>query len=517
MPVTGYGVDNLGDVMVQVEDVLSYYPDSADWRKKLRSTINRVYQEICGEEDWDFLYKDVPFWLMPDLELDNDQAITADGLGGTTTREVTVSSIVLPGFLGQFGTANFTVQITSIMEGATFDVIDYETAVTDTVSEWFFGPFVIEEAQPAGTKDFIITLDPMAKLDLFQSGNGDYTGQYRIRWDHYRLPPDCHEVISLYEPENARILEPWGANEMRRANLKEQKGTPSIYYRTNGHVQRRAQSSHSGLNPLGSWPGQQFPGELTGRMNENPGEVPVGVSANVTGGELDVGSKYRVFYSWYFAGRYSAPSPVLEVTIGAGHNGITLTEMPTPAIYASTDPDKIGRKLTVWVSRPEGAFYLSNIIDPTDPPTTTDDVKADYPKGVASVGSPAYPVMSPTILRWDDVYQGPYQYISVYPRPTVPTRHHLSYKKIPRPLIEDADAPEMDRPFRSILVHAAIVELAPAAKGDSLKQTHAQLYEKVLKAMRRKHLTGVRRSVQKGRIDRHRGRVRYPTPDYKGP
>jgi hypothetical protein len=266
-----------------------------------------------------------------------------------------------------------------------------------------------------------------------------------VRFPRIQLPVDCEALVALRD-QDGRTLEPLAPGQLRRYQLQRDRAGAAGYVLDDGGFEPRfapfvVPGASVGVTPVNA--GQT--NDVYQRENMPIRQTIVGALA--AGGTLTVGSRYQAFATWWYAGRFGPPSNIVEVTPTTGNQTLSLTNLPT---MPSTD---YGRRLCIFLREGEGGFYLTDTL--LTPTSSTRSITATFGGGAA---------LRPT--RWDEVYQGLYQYIRVYPRPTEMQRLELEYRARPRDLIEDSDVPDIPGDH-DVLVWLTVAHLVHGVGGNA--------------------------------------------------
>lgn len=465
---------NVGAIVEKIEHELRFAPNVKSHRRNIRQTLSAVHAAILGEFAWPFMQRVEPMLVLPDLTFTNAQVFRL------TSRTWYITGASLATALGLLdGDATAISEYARLLHGATFEAADPQLAAEGLAGTWAKGPFEIEHAT-VDTGNTIFTLDPRFASTSKTGDEGDFV----IKFPRYQLPPMTEQVVELRDRTTRARLTPITTQDAQALSATHT-GRPTLWW-PNAGLSLRYQPGDvksTALTPVFLARNK----EAFGMQMDAPVSIaaatktaPAGFVATATNsgsGALPAG-KYRVFLAWAVAGRLSPPSAIAEVTVASPNDSFDLTGLPV------LDEATRGRRLTVWVSFNEGPFYLDQDVDSTSAvghPQYADPSRDDW-YILVSTGTWTKPWMN---IRWDEVYRGPTpQYIGVWPRPAEPAELELVYRKAPRDLISDEDAPELPAVFNDLLVWETVKSMAVAHSDPKLMAMAKSLAADRMRALR---------------------------------
>ncbi len=464
---------NLGEIVRDVGLELQYAPDLSSHRRDIRAVVNRVYQQLCRARPWPWLTRKRPLYGFPDLVIASQFGFPA---GSTVPRFIQIAEAQLRGKMYPADDAGAFNDIQIHLNNALFELND--AAKRDLGDgNWEEAPFIIERVIPAGSGDVKFYLDPRANIVSF-TGN---EGAIRVSFPRTQLPVDCDSMIALTDDDGYPLKPLPPQLERKRILDRQTAGTPGYVLEDGGAEVRFPEFVHPGISAGVSPVNPNQTVDIYARENARIRTAIIGTAVNQAPNGLTAGTKYRAFVSWWYGNRFGPPSNTVEATMTATNKTLRLTNLP---VLPSLD---FGRVLGVFVAEGEGAFYLSSFqLVPTD---------SDFDVTAMPTGQEA---LKPT--RWDEVFPGQYQYIRIYPRPTVMTRFELTYRARPRELIEDVDTPEFAEPFHHLLTWLAAADFSARSGGDFHRRCTANA-ERVRRQLTARYFPQDRYAqLQKGQI-----------------
>lgn len=487
-------MDNVRDMERRVKAELRWAPTLAEARTDLRERLSLSYREVCGEKEWPFLRKTIPFWMMPDLALANGLLTRL----GDRCFGVTRANLIAAGF--NIDTTSGASSILQLLAGAEFGLAD-ETKRALGNGNWQESPFTIEYATVGDPVAF--TLDPRCVVPALVGNEGSFA----IRKMRYALPSDCANLLEMRNVTDRTKLVPVTAAQF--AALDDRAGStvthfgpddgqftrfPPVLYPDTGVAE-------VGRNDL-----------MYQRSNEPIRLDPPFTAVAAAGGSLPAAT-YRLFVSWWYAGRLGPPSREVSVTTTGGNATITVAALPRQEGATVLDT---GRRLSLWMAAPEGPFYLVAFgIDPTNAGATFS--VQQLPSNSASTTERAW-----RRRRWDEEYPGAYAYIRPWPRPAATTQFAIEYLQRPRLLIEEVDAPiEAAKGIDDVIVWRTVMRMAGSANSKTTFETAKAQHDVAYRALCRSQGQEERYRPQKGQIDAPSADGLGPFPDltfnYDGP
>lgn len=392
----------LSQIREAIEFELDHAPNSARWKKKLYEKISRAQQMICAEREWRFMRKKFTYIVGPDILF---------GQGS-----------------GQFSAITLTYNGTNVVTAS---------ASIDTFANQFIGQTFIS---PAGYERQISAV--AGTVIYLSAAIGEPSGSGKagsIRSKGWPLPDDIDVLLTCYE-------------KLRFALTFDKDGV-----RSNQGDDWSRKSGDGELSELDLLDDAMWPLDYTDvgepqairLIEENRGDY-IGriaeqhelVATVGTGGSLSYRSTYRYVYmicmaeTSNFPGIESAPSNIVSVTIGksGADRQVALTNMRTlPS----------GKFHKIYRSKDNGPFYrlaLQDAATGTYTDTGATEVNIDE--------------------RLDFAKPDHYYRMELYPRPNAWRMLDLHYRRRLSPLAHDYDQVAIPEPYRQILVHAVVKDLA---------------------------------------------------------
>lgn len=449
---------NLSQIQQRAENELMYAPNVAQWRRDVRQVVSDEYETLASEFPWPWLVRREPLWVFPTLTIANVDVVftpTYERRGVILASTLAAAGLHGTEDAGLYASEFFQQQLA----GAEFHLQD-PTQRDNGNANWEDGPFVIEWIAPGSTVDFL--LEPrFAATTSDQLG----VGPFEIRFPRYRLPARCAQLLRVRRADQQPDLVPLDSQDESRLLLdRTQSGQPTHYLLDAGHELRyppaRYPDPGSDDNPHRNEEAYGFPEPIRRTFTAAAG----------TGGTLAAGT-YRVFVAWFYAGRWGSPSTTYEVTLSGSNNRIALTGLP---VMPNVLLDDYGRKLGIWVSKNDGAFYLDTMLA----------------NAITVRNIDTHPIerdQSWLLRRWEEEYTTRRQHIRLWPRPATAERLEIEYRLRVKRLADDVDVPEFDEAFHLILVHRTVMVIASRANDQALYSRAKSDYQRVLGAMLRRY------------------------------
>ena len=454
----------LSQIREAIEFELDHAPNSARWRKKLNEKISRAQQMICAEREWRFMRKKFTYIVGPDILF---------GQGS-----------------GQFSNVTLTYNGTNVVTASA----GLDVYTNQLVGQTFISPTGFEQqvSSISGTQIFLSS--PIAEA----AGAGKAGS---IRSKGWPLPDDIDVLLTCYEKLRSAVtfdkdgvrtgqLNAWtrkrGDGELHEIDLLDDASGPLDYTEIGEPQAIRLVEENRG--------------DYIGRIAEQH-ELVAAVGA---GGTLSHGSTYRYVYTMStvfganFPGIESAPSNIASVTIGksGANRQVALTNMRT---------GPTGRLLRIYRSKDDGPFYLIKM-QASDVGTYTDTGDA----ALIDTGIPE------PYFRLDFGKPNHYYRMELYPRPDAWRFLNLHYRRRLLPLAHDYDQVAIPEPYRQILVHAVVKDLATEPTTISKAKME---YDKIFARMEQNLIVKKRQREQRRRWGeagpssrRHRYGWRFGTP-----
>lgn len=445
---------DLKEIRVQIERELVHAPDIKAHRDDLNRVATRCHNGLIASAAWPFRERLHRMRAYPDTTILDAAWVIPGGLDwsfrfprGTVLQVADVDWLEGQVVVGPWGEGIGTPK---------------ETGRHDD------GRYIIERAEWAsGTNEITLTVDPRYKPPA--AGKGDITGirDLVIEFPRYRLPSDCEEVLGVMarNTNNGEVQQlslPRERDLMLNASVSP--GTPRVYL---------TDPSRATL-----WASSQISRAWEELENVPPWRQPAAVSSDSAPGVLTAGRKYRYKIAWRHSGRISAAGPEVEITIGVGHDTVTLSGLDV-LDDVSGNAAMFKRRRVVLRQEAEGPwFVIAEIANPTTSTFVDDGVTARLLE--RSPGG---------FTRWRDVRrEGGHGYIRFWPKPSAVYEVEMRYLSRPRELEIDQDTPDMPPQYHQWIVHAALVQLAARNKATDLLAVHRKLADDIEAAMRRKLL-----------------------------
>ncbi len=467
---------NLGQIRQEIADALSFDPTSSSYDESVIRRVNNVYRALCSSDPWDFLQKTIDYSVLPDFLGESGDPV----LNWTGTFKTSIAPIFA-------ADPNFNV---FALEGATAIDPNGVGHRIGTVSVEAGGPYIRLWSQSAG---------PVA-------------GPANIRFERWRLPADCVDVLGMVNREEQRgplrSISEW--EEHRHPLYNDQRSTPLAYVLENQTAQEyTGPQEYDPLNnaQLGTQLGQlQFvrPPDVRSTL------LTPGATA---GGNLVAGTTYEYMITWVSSGIETGPSQTLTVTLGPGDNSVAFANLPVinpPAGQPDFGANKViyRRRQSIAANEPQGGWYrLLNGQDGTttsalglwsDAATTTDET-----------------LEQSLVQRYYEPV--PARYVRFYPKPDREMKFSVRYHYLPTRLEEDRDIPAIPQEFHALLVHLVVEQIAAQADGSTLAAHHAKLSASLLDRMRRRYLTSRSIDARRRLWGTHNSFLIKPRIEFSGP
>lgn len=443
----------LGNIIARVENELMYAPDLRAHRLDIRRVANARYGLLGRDKPWPWLQRRAPLWVFPDIVISNASVAIAGATLGTRAVAVLDSALATLTAAGDWST-----HIRPKLAGAELGVTDPTLVTPGGAANWEDGPFVIEfaEQHATGPNRSRLWLDPRANLGTLSGTEGTFT----LRWPRYQLPADL-EVLERIVDDQGLEIEPLSPQRERGygLDLTTQTGSrPCWALEDFGHAARFPTVVYPGVSDT-STPNPEQTEDVRQATN-----LPMRVAPafeELTTGTLATGTRVRVFFCWWYAGRFGAPGPVTEYTVtGATNPSVRISGWfgKVVPVSATATSGAYGRRVAVFVSEDDSAFYLRKFVNPITESTYT----LQWPlQSGAAAGGALVENGTLALPRYDRVYPGgPYTYLRLTPRPAAVARYELDYQARPADLLEDTDALEMPDQYSEVLVWATCLGMA---------------------------------------------------------
>lgn len=289
---------------------------------------------------------------------------------------------------------------------------------------------------PDGAENIVTGRPGLTSLKLLTAYAGATvvgTASCSLKFFRYLLPQECSEVLGLMSRDNDQGEIPLVDRSSERHLMlnDDETGSPSAYL-------------------------------LDDSLERRTPRKAMAIVGDAAGSTLVVGTTYRYFYAYNYAGTYSSPSAIVELAPTAGLRSLALS-----AIETSTAND--GRIKKLYRDDGDGIFrYIADVAETAS--TYTDS-------GTAADED----------IVWDDL--GPYRSVRLWPRPSAATTFELRYLRRPRRLQHDNDSPYLPPEFHRILVHLALVDICTRFQAHEMARLHQKRADEMKNLMRRRYLS----------------------------
>ena len=446
---------NVAEIRQRIFDQMDYFPDLQQYRDSVVRRINERYQEINDTAHWLFLQKEHPLQLRKDIiattatydDTDNPQYIHVNS---TNARQVYAPDLTNSDYYDP-------VHGTALIAGG-------EPSSNLTFSYEMQGALLIigtSEYRIIGVKNehvlFVEPLDGASELDNSSTKIKDFT----IRFDRYRMPEDCIEVLGFTDRDDdrGRLLYIDRRREEFAYLDRDNKGDPSTAV------------------------DDDFV------LDDPPLNTPTAV-ASAGSGDLIGGEKYEYKYTIWQEGRETPPSLKVQVTLGAADNTVTLSNIDNTGWYDAYPTQRDSGRIKL--------IYRRNVTRDTkwiliDALTALEVSKTDIHEqpNIVFDGYPfndSFRYLSPSELeRWEDA--GPTQYIRFWYRPDTDKRIHMRYHFRPKDLVADNDAPQWPRQYHMLIVHLVLQDMFLQMQDTTQSQLFERRANLILEQMRRRYLS----------------------------
>lgn len=485
----------LGNIIARVENELMYAPDLREHRLDIRQVANARYALLGRDKPWPWLQRRAPLWVFPDIDIssaDVSRPVPGSGFGDRTivVEDSALSTLTAAGDWAQ--------HIRPKLAGAEFGP-DPTTVTPGSSSNWEDGPFVVElaEEEDTGTDQTRLWLDPRADVP---SDTG--ISSFRLRWPRYKLPPDLEILERIVDDQGLEIPALSQVRERGYA-MVDTAGGPAWALEDHGHAARFPMVVYPGVSD-GTAPNPDQTEDIRSTSN-----LTLRITPSLSeggGGSITSGVRLRVGLCWWYADRFGPMSPTAEFTTTTTGRALTVSGWSGKVIPISstTTSGAYGRRLAVFVSENDGAFYLRGWVNPATTSTFVVSHSIDHASTTA-LPTPTLRMDGAVALpRYDRVYPGgPYTYLRLLPRPVAVARYELDYQARPADLLEDTDALELPDQYSEVLVWATCLGMAERyARGADVsvwernhREWRARLDQRYMPQLRYRMTKGVHGSV----------------------
>lgn len=478
---------NLGMAVAELETEFQYAPEILAHRADFRNIVRRNHDALSREERWSWLWDSRPVVALPDMTFIAGSGGITKTIGGGD-RSFNIARIPLQAAIGAANPIN-----PAILEAMNNGLMNI-TATDKTLGNgnWELGPFSIERMQ-IQSPDTAWTLnsfdlDPAAVITSFVGDEGGV----KLSFPRIQLPVECDQLITVKDQNGVPLtaISPREAREKLWTRTSSG-STPAFVVEDQGFDLPdprflQTQNATGGVHPRTS--------PFSAQRENWPFNETFTLSDSAGTGTFVIGTQVRVFCSWFYGNRFGPPSAVQTFTI-ADHQGIKLNGLPV--LPQTTATFEYGRRIAVFVSQDEGAFYFRGF--QTSPTATTLEI-------LLGNRDPASTGVGLRHARWDELF-GTYKYIRLYPTVSSMLRLNIEYWRRPRQLVEDTDAPEFDDAFHDLIVWRSCLDLAsrPNMGTAEMVQRFQANYDRQFSAYCTRYLPSERYSgSQKGMIGQQR-------------
>ena len=430
---------NVSEIRQRIFDQMDYSPDLQVYRDSVVRRMNDHYQRISDEAHWLFLQKETTLQLRKKITNDGDSVSATNTLffqvNSSNLREIQASTTTTH-YSGTPPTASSTVVFTKEMEGQTLiDEDNYEYTIVAVKSST------------------IMYIDQSWK----KATDSDITN-FTIRFDRYRLPDDCIEVLGFVDrsEDRGRLL----FVDRRREE--------------NAYLDR--DSSGDVVTVV----------EDESLSNESPINTPLAADL-ATSGTLVSGNKYEYRYTIHYEGRESPPSLPVEHTLGTGKTSIGLSNIDDTQWFSGASSYDSGIIKLIYRRdiTNEGRWILITTL-PSGTTTYTDSTLT--PTGSFNYNQTiGFKFSSQNdIKKW--LSPGPIQYVRMWHTPDQDIKIHIRYHWRPATLQSDSDAPVWPRQYHHLIVYLTLEDMFMQMQELQQAQIFRARGEALLNAMRRRYL-----------------------------
>jgi len=484
---------NLKELREEINAQLDYNPDLKQYRDIVSRVINRHYLQISSQYPWLFMQNKENLTLKPDVA-----AATASDSGSTLYLQRHSTNQRYVEFY-EASTGGSAVTDAAFLNKSTTDGQTLVVTISGTEHEYLI-------TQSFGLTD-ALHIEPLAGSDelplaLFSTRSADWKIEYR----KYPLPRDCVEILGV----NSRD------DDKGRLIFIDSKKEELLYLdrdNTGDSVVLVEEMASSDPPP---------PAAPIVKLSTTPeGLISSASSRNI----LNVPA-VEYCYTFLYAGRESAPSPVVTFTL-ADHDPtgstpyrvdlrglINSTWRPTPSdkTRRSTGRRKrIYRRIPLTTSKPRfatdhlyGVWVHVEDVDSGDTSYTDDGRLTDMPDG--DIFKQAYSLSEP----------GPRQYIRAYRTPNVEKKVEVRYAVRPTRMSADGDQPLWPGQYHHLLVYKVLEDLCLMHGMNAQAGIYERRALELLKRMKDKYLSRTDRPYIRGSFERslfsYRHRERWGVP-----
>jgi len=436
---------NVNEIRQRIFDQMDYSPDLQIYRDSVVRRMNDHYQRISDEAHWLFLQKESTLQLRKKVSNDGGTLSATDNvyLRVDTANKRRVVAITTAGVYGALGgtigsspSIYSSLAFTKEMEGQT--LLDEDSNEYTIVS--------------------VISANELYIDQTWQQSTATDIMNFTIRFDRYRLPDDCIEVLGFVDraEDRGRLL----FVDRRREE--------------NAYLDR--DSSGDVVTVV----------EDESIIDQSPTNTPVAAD-DATSGTLVAGNMYEYRYTIFREGRESPPSLPVEHTLGSGVTSVALSNIDDTQWFSLTNLYDSG--ILKYIYRRdvtnEGRWILITTLA-SGTTTYTDSTLTPTAAFQYQQNSTFQFSNQKDIKKW--LAPGPVQYVRMWHTPDQDIKIHIRYHWRPATLQSDSDAPVWPRQYHHLLVYLTLEDMFMQMQEPQQAQIFRARGEQLLGAMRRRYL-----------------------------
>ena len=475
---------NLKELREEINAQLDYNPDLKQYRDIVSRVINRHYLQISSQYPWLFMQNKENLTLKPDVA-----AATASASGSTLYLQRHSNNPRYVEFY-EASTGGSAVTTAGFLNKSTTDGQTLVVTISGTDHEYLI-------TQSSGLTN-ALHVEPLAGSDeLPVSLSTTRSADWKIEYRKYPLPRDCVEILGV----NSRD------DDKGRLIFIDSKKEELLYLdRDNTGDSVVLVEEMAGSDP----PPPAAPiAELS----------PVGITATDESRTILATPTVEYCYTFLYAGRESAPSPVVTFTL-ADHDPSEVTPyyVKLRGLIRSSwrpDPDnnnrystgrrkRIYRRFPLTTNKPGfamdhlyGVWVHVEDVD-SDAPVFTDDGRfTSMPDG--DIFKQAFSLSEP----------GPRQYIRAYRTPNAEKKVEVRYAVRPTRMSADGDQPLWPGQYHHLLVYKVLEDLCLMHGMNAQAGIYERRALELLKRMKDKYLSRTDRPYIRGSFERSLFSYRY--------
>lgn len=407
----------LSDAISIVNDALSHNPELKSYRDRVIREINTAHKEFLASGHFLFMQQVAIFTSLAPVE-------------GSSTATVDVTS------------GAYAVSVTGASPSTTWE------------GHIFFGPDG-EEYEIARMDVSNSGASTMYLMTRYAGTTTTGASDWAVRALQYPMPPDCEEMLSIFDLVN-------------RVSLS---------------LVSRGQDERAGFNRVSAG-GPMVAVDTIQRTDRSPDFAPtLAVSA---GGNLVTGHTYAVCYTLTMANRESPPSPAATITVSGGNLTIAVSALENTAEYG--DRTGIFKKVYCRDVTAKGRWLCVN-------PDVADQLaETDATHTISDMRTSAV-----SYREWNELAPAePYrQYLRFDPPTSDARRFEIRYKRRVRDLQTDSDAIQIPDPFQNIVAYRAIRRMCLAVGAERLWAQWKTEAEDLERQCRAQHLVRSNTAIQR--------------------